>query len=861
MAPSKAVGPSADPTPLGPLFDELAYQYGFEVPLTDRLRACRLIGAAGSIRDVRTFRLALLALLARSPEQRIRLVEALDQIFGQQDKSVFHDDRSWDRQNWLQALKQACKPPESSEILENERTSSRPEAESGKARFRGGDQPRPSVRERRGLTSLRIIPWPEDLATHPSLPVEERPEDLTLRFYADHPEYNWLDLTALGGPAEPMLDAGSLGAVADALGYFTSALPSRAVAVEHSIEATVKTGVPTVVYEPWRSLCRVLVLEDLSGEKHDWNIIPSELVAGLRARGVSVSHGHFQYSPESFTDGEGRSVRLEDLDASREGLVVLIVSTGAGLRALGERRLLEDLARWPRLAWLDPREERFWDSGTQWILDSEIPVFESTPAGLLQAAERLTGERRRESFRRTFRHPVSEIPEIVGSNGLRWAAVCAWLPKVSPSLAERIRRQFFAKEVPAHALGRLRRLPGTEWDGKTMRWPDQVLESLEQYSDGLQSREDRVRISRQMFQWFSKWSEAQMIPLDSVAGRMCEAFALQILLAAGSLDASEASRLVELAGPEGPLRNTFRASNVKSRLGGRRRRELDAATGRILSLAWPETGARPAAPAGMEWIPGGRYWMGDPTEEGDGDERPRHEVEVSEFWLGRDLVTNGKWIEVRGWAVGQGYELECGGNAGKLDHPVVAVSWHEAVRWCNAKSEQEGRRPAYWVVGKEGKEGVYRRGEEAVRVEWTGEGYRLPTEAEWEKAARGGLEGHHYPWESRGAGHERFIDPKRANYGAKERGTTPVGKYGANGYGLRDMAGNVWEWCWDWKDADWYTSAGAREADPRGSGNGAGRVIRGGCWWNSARDPRCAERHGYPPSDRNDSLGFRFSLV
>ncbi len=230
--------------------------------------------------------------------------------------------------------------------------------------------------------------------------------------------------------------------------------------------------------------------------------------------------------------------------------------------------------------------------------------------------------------------------------------------------------------------------------------------------------------------------------------------------------------------------------------------------------------------SGLAYIPGGLLQMGDHSGAGYPDERPVHPVPVSGFFMDRTEVTWALWQEVYAWALTAGYVFN---NAGLIDrppaadHPVSNVTWYDAVKWANARSEMTGRKPVYYIDPSHST--VYRAGEHRIpsaAVDWEADGFRLPTEAEWEWAARGGLQSQHYPWPSPGKSFEPLIDGSRANYwksgdpydDAPVCASTPVAYYRgdqqppgadmANGYGLYDMAGNAAEWCWDWYDDQWY---------------------------------------------------------
>lgn len=310
--------------------------------------------------------------------------------------------------------------------------------------------------------------------------------------------------------------------------------------------------------------------------------------------------------------------------------------------------------------------------------------------------------------------------------------------------------------------------------------------------------------------------------------------------------------------------------------------------GIILTLALGLTARGEAgpvpAPAGMCRIDGGPYQRGCtyPTTNWWGmNATPVHTVQVSTFTMDRTEVTKELWDTVCTWAATNGYAFANDGMAMDSNHPVVMVSWHDCVVWCNARSEREGLPPVYFTGGD--RKTVYRQvdfGRVLTNdcVAWDGAGYRLPTEAEWEKAARGKLVGHYYPWPSFGGEYTNYLDGGKANYDGSGDpwetfpiSTTPVGYYNgrqnppgkdmANGYGLYDMAGNVIEWMWDWYEAGWYADPASRVADSRGpNAKGKGwKTLKGGS--NHTAKPHglfCSLRlFNYTPDYVGFSLGFR----
>jgi sulfatase modifying factor 1 len=216
---------------------------------------------------------------------------------------------------------------------------------------------------------------------------------------------------------------------------------------------------------------------------------------------------------------------------------------------------------------------------------------------------------------------------------------------------------------------------------------------------------------------------------------------------------------------------------------------------------------------------------------------PLGAVPVETFYIGKTEVTWGEWKSVRTWAVANGYtDLDGVGEGAGENFPVRSISWYEVVKWCNARSEKEGKTPVY----KNGA-AVYRTGvllEPAV-VSWAN-GYRLPSDSEWEFAARGGTKSQGYTYS--GSDNMTSVGWYVSNSGGYPQ---EVGKKQANELGVYDMSGDVWEWCQDWSP----------EKD------GINRVIRGGAWNLAADGYSVASWGHFIPEDRNYGYtGFRVAL-
>jgi uncharacterized repeat protein (TIGR02543 family) len=261
-------------------------------------------------------------------------------------------------------------------------------------------------------------------------------------------------------------------------------------------------------------------------------------------------------------------------------------------------------------------------------------------------------------------------------------------------------------------------------------------------------------------------------------------------------------------------------------------------------MVWAKWAASAPAPApdGMASVPGGAFTMGSPGTEADrSSNEVQHEVTVSSFYMGVHEVTQKEYLDtMESWP-----GTAPSGTYGLGDsYPMYYVSWLDAIEYCNQRSEDENLTPAYTVSG------------ETVTWDKSASGYRLPTEAEWEYACRAGTT---TPFSTGGN-----ITTARANYdgnypyngnpAGEYRGkTTVAGFFAPNAYGLYDMHGNVWEWCWDW----YGDYASGPLADPVGAVSGASRVLRGGSWNGLAKHLRSAYRGSYTPSYRYIDFGFR----
>jgi len=277
------------------------------------------------------------------------------------------------------------------------------------------------------------------------------------------------------------------------------------------------------------------------------------------------------------------------------------------------------------------------------------------------------------------------------------------------------------------------------------------------------------------------------------------------------------------------------------------------------------TAATLAIPQGMALIPAGTFSMGDSLD-GESDATPTMNITVSAFYMDLNLVSYAQWQSVFFWATNHGYGFVNAGAGKAANHPVQTVDWYDSVKWSNARSQQAGLTPVYYTDAKLTQ--VYTNGEVTTYMNMSANGYRLPTEAEWEKAARGGLKGQRFPWGNvitenlanyygATASYSYDLGPNGYNT-AFTNGvsphTSPVGYFAPNGYGLYDMADDVIEWCWDWYGTPYGQPT---NTNPTGPAAGSNRVMRGGDCLDAALTARCAYRQPFSPINNLQELGFR----
>ena len=281
---------------------------------------------------------------------------------------------------------------------------------------------------------------------------------------------------------------------------------------------------------------------------------------------------------------------------------------------------------------------------------------------------------------------------------------------------------------------------------------------------------------------------------------------------------------------------------------------------------------------GLMWIPAGTFLMGSPSGVGNSNEEPQHQVTLTKgFYMSRYVITQSQYYLVTGEQPSNFINVD---GDGRGRRPVETVNWYDAIVFCNKLSIKHGLQPVYsiskiinplekstnpddWGPVPTTISDSTRLKWDAVDPNWNANGYRLPTEAEWEYACRAGTTTPYNkdwnpdpPVSDPSADAPGWYEDSMIN-GSLINKTQEVGLKPPNAWGLYDMPGNVWEWCWDWYDENYLTSQATNPEGPPSSISGHGRVSRGGSWSSPASYLRSAFRNDGVPYDKDDAVGFR----
>ena len=229
-------------------------------------------------------------------------------------------------------------------------------------------------------------------------------------------------------------------------------------------------------------------------------------------------------------------------------------------------------------------------------------------------------------------------------------------------------------------------------------------------------------------------------------------------------------------------------------------------------------------------IPAGSFTMGASYDDGFGTEYPTHNVTLSSYFISKNLVTQREWETLMGDNPLDKLSITAD------NHPVHSISWYNAIYYCNKRSIKEGLTPCYSGRGKK------------IKCNFKANGYRLPTEAEWEHAARGTDSNQNYLY----SGSDTINDVAWFTDNSDSK-CHSIGVKQPNALGIYDMSGNISEWCWDWFDL----YSGENETNPKGSKEESNRATRGGSWIENELYCRVAFRFGNSPDTYDKSIGFR----
>lgn len=302
------------------------------------------------------------------------------------------------------------------------------------------------------------------------------------------------------------------------------------------------------------------------------------------------------------------------------------------------------------------------------------------------------------------------------------------------------------------------------------------------------------------------------------------------------------------AEPEGPHAHTFGEWEVK---------ETPTEASQVIKVC-TECGYTQEV-VDFVYIPEGSFQMG--SEAGSADNEPKHEVKISKgFFMGKYEVTQKEYSFIMG-SNPSSFSSDAEEGESQELRPVENMSWYDALVYCNKRSLAEGLTPCYTIKNSTAPEDwravptdSVSSGNEVI-CNWDANGYRLPTEAEWEYAARAGNDTTEaLIWS--GTDKEEELENYAWYKINSENKTHEVGKRKANAYGLYDVTGNVWEWCWDWY-GNKYDSQTESVSDPKGASSGDSRVFRGGSWSHVASRVSVSERGYYDPNGHSNFLGFR----